>query len=161
MMVTSDSGPDGESSPGAESRRATITATGPDGTMRVIDLAPQRILVESPLASKLRPNSGLSASRESADRLAQETGGRWQPIYGLEDLPMPPGMMPPELNQLVWKSGDPGDGPGGSTASGSMEAVARQHRFDRLDRLTPEQRAREAAASPGPGMQFDVDIDVR
>lgn len=146
---------------GPDNTRITLLATGPDGVARTMDLSPERVLMETGLAATLSLSGPVRPSAERAAELALQLGGKWLPLYTLEAVPLPPGGLPPDLNQFGWASADQERGPGGPPEPGDMEATVRRHRFNQLTRLTPEQRARAAAQQPGPGMNFEVDVEAR
>lgn len=164
MLVTRDAPDDPKTHRGGAgssgSTHVRLLTTGTDGTSRTIDLSPERLLVESTLAESVATTDALRATAAQAAELALAKAGRWQPIYVLEALPMPMGGLPPELNRFGWTTADDRPGPGGPPP-GDPEATLRRHRYDQLTRLTPEQRARNAARQPGPGMRLEVDVEDR
>lgn len=148
---------DREGGPGTV--RATLTATDADGVVRTIDLAPERLVMETGVAANLTSTDPIEPAAGQAAMLAHQVGGRWSTLYALEASPLPPGGLPPSLKHFGWASTESGASQDGPPVPGDMDATLRRHRFDQLTRLTPEQRARAAAQQPGPGMRFEVDVE--
>lgn len=155
--------------PGPGGRRMVVRMMGAsadgDGNVLEFDLSPSRVLLESVLAERMGENLTdwvPSMTAEDADRLAKHLGVRRTTIHVLSKSPA--GALPPQVRQML-RNGPMGgarhevrlggpDGPAGTGFSpenlgARAEAEAKQGRFDRLNRLTPEQRAREAAERGG------------
>jgi hypothetical protein len=136
--------------------RTTGSAAGSDGDLREFDLSPERLLLETRLLPRLPADPApFLPSAEDAARLADRVKGRWTRLHTLEPAPFPD--LPGEVRRVL-RSGptrgeggaSPGRGPVRPPDPAEMLARAeqdlRRRQFDRLDRLTPEQRARQTAA---------------
>jgi len=131
------------------------------GEPSVLDLSPERLLAESRLLARAREGAlpgDLTPAPADAERLARATGGRWSMVCSLEVLPVPglqaemgrmltrnrsgsaTGQPPSEGTEAI-----PAQARGPTELAARAEAEIRRGQFDRIERLTPEQRARQAA----------------
>ena len=131
----------------AATRRIVVRAGGGtdegggEGRILEFDLSPERLLLETRLAAALgtgQANAGWIAPATSAPEVAARVRGQWARLFTLEKSPVPhlPGM------RMVTRSlTGPPPGPGANPSEAAASEV-RRGQYDRLQRLTPQQRAR-------------------
>ncbi|MBL9137585.1 MAG: hypothetical protein JNK85_17070 [Verrucomicrobiales bacterium] len=139
-------------------RRKMIVYRSAQGEAGPIDLSPARLLLEQRLVSKVSDLLSELPDPSLAERMAARVHGEHSVLYSLEASPVP-GLMTefrhpagaetstgPE-GKTFTEGASPAQAPPGLPID--IEADVRRHRFDRLTRLTPEQRARQQTMSAG------------
>lgn len=153
--------------PGGRPRRRLIIRArdAEGGGAHTFDLSPERLLLERRLLSRIEGGSvpdDLVPSPQDAARLARLAGGQWSTLYALEPLPLP-GLQGEVRRMLTRDRLGSSDGRRPSAAAENRpepprdpaelaaraEADIRRGQFDRIERLTPEQRARQAGQAAG------------
>lgn len=152
-----------------------------DGEVTTIDLSPTRLLVEQVLVPKVTDLCTEPPDAALAKRMAARVGGQHSVLYSLEPAPVPGPLAAGRFHHRTdfSASGEPrrslrvaGSGPNHAPPGTppDIDAEIRRHRYDRLSRLTPEQRARQQSdrapretdrgGDHSPGVSESVDIQV-
>lgn len=117
--------------------RALGGVPGPDGTFSVIDLSPERLLLEQSLLPSLGRLPSTVVPATDAPELARRAGARCTRWFTLDSSPIP-GLRPLRLPDSHQPSTD-------QPTPLRPEDDMRRRAYDRLTRLSPEQRARPSA----------------
>ncbi len=134
----------GRSSP---SRRVLVRASGEtvdgEGGLREFDLSPERLLLETRLVPALAGGTNDAVRfgpAAGAPEIARRVRGQWARLFTLERSPVP---HLPGLRTMTGSVTGPPPGPGANLSELAASEV-RRGQYERLQRLTPEQRARAA-----------------
>lgn len=146
-------GPGGPPHPDAFAGAARAGVIINDGTgPHTIDISPERLLLEKLILPKMGQGGKVAVNAEGARALAKRLHAKYALLYTLEKLPV--AGMANEFKRMtkrdpVHRRGGPDRPPHPQDLGSKLEADARAHRYERLARLTPEQRARQQQQSGG------------
>lgn len=127
-------------------RSVKVVTRGADGVAHELDLSPERLLLQGTLVSRLPAGQPIAATDRAAAPLAEAMHSRWSKFYTLEALPIPTGGFSSMLGRFTGGAPDPSRfGPGTALNPARMESEIKRRQYERLTRLTPEQRSRQSA----------------